>query len=133
MSDKVVWTARPSQYLNIFVYILFFWTIIGPLMAYLAIRFTIYEVTEQRFIQKTGVLNQKIDELELYRVRDYRIEKPLYLRIFGLGNLILVTSDKSDPRVAILAIKDVENLRDKIRNSVEIARKKTGTKEVDFT
>ena len=93
--DKIVWNGSPSQLTNIKTYILFFWTIILPLIVYLRTRFTIYELTEERFREKTGILSQKIEELELYRVRDYTVEKPFIMRLFGLGNLILITSDKT--------------------------------------
>ena len=131
--DKIVWNGSPSQLTNIKTYILFFWTIILPLIVYLRTRFTIYELTEERFREKTGILSQKIEELELYRVRDYTVEKPFIMRLFGLGNLILITSDKTNPKIYLYAIRNVESVRDLFRKNVEATRKKTGTKEVDFT
>ena len=131
--DKIVWNGSPSQLTNIKTYILFFWTIILPLIVYLRTRFTIYELTEERFREKTGVLSQKIEELELYRVRDYTVEKPFIMRLFGLGNLTLITSDKTNPKIYLYAIRNVESVRDVFRKNVEATRKQTGTKEVDFT
>ena len=131
--EKIVWNGSPSQLTNIKTYILFFWTIILPLIVYLRTRFTIYELTEERFREKTGILSQKIEELELYRVRDYTVEKPFIMRLFGLGNLILITSDKTNPKIYLYAIRNVESVRDVFRKNVEATRKKTGTKEVDFT
>ena len=132
-SDPIVWKSTPSQLVNFFTYLLFFWTIIIPLIAYLKTRFTIYEVTSQRLKIKTGVLNQTINELELYRVRDYQVQKPFILRIFNLGHLVLITSDKSNDTIQLNAIKDVEKISDLIRNQVESAREKTKTREIDFT
>ena len=132
-SDPIVWKSTPSQLVNFFTYLLFFWTIIIPLIAYLKTRFTIYEVTSQRLKIKTGVLNQTINELELYRVRDYQVQKPFFLRIFNLGHLVLITSDKSNDTIQLNAIKDVEKISDLIRNQVESAREKTKTREIDFT
>ena len=131
--DKIVWNGSPSQLTNIKTYILFFWTIILPLIVYLRTRFTIYELTEERFREKTGILSQKIEELELYRVRDYTVEKPFIMRLFGLGNLTLITSDKTNPKIYLYAIRNVESGRDVFRKNVEATRKHTGTKEVDFT
>lgn len=131
--NEILWKSNPSQLTNILTYIFLFWTVIFPLIAYLKTRFTIYEMTNSRFIEKTGILSQKIQEVELYRVRDYSIDKPFLLRLFGLGNLTLITSDKTSPRVYLKAINNVEDVRNNIRSHVEIAREKTGTKEVDFT
>ena len=131
--EKFLWRSNPSQILNFFTFILFFWTIIIPLIAYLNTRFTIYELTSQRLKIKSGILNQTINELELYRVRDYQVQKPFILRIFNLGNLVLITSDKINNKILLKAIKDVEKVTDLIRNQVEIARQKTKTRETDFT
>ena len=131
--SSVVWKSNPSQLTNIKVYLFLFWTIIIPLIVYLKTRFTIYELTDQIYREKTGVLSQKIEELELYRVRDYSVDKPFLMRLFGVGNLTLITSDKTNPRVYMRAIRNVENVRDTFRKHVEEARKATGTKEVDFT
>lgn len=131
--NNIIWKSNPSQLTNILVYLFFFWTVIIPLIVYLKTRFTIYELTDQIYREKTGILSQKIEELELYRVRDYSVEKPFLMRLFGLGNLILITSDKTNPRVYMRAIRNVENVRDIFRKHVEEARKATDTKEVDFT
>jgi uncharacterized membrane protein YdbT with pleckstrin-like domain len=55
---------------------------------------TTYELTSQRLRIRSGVLNRRVDELELYRVKDYAMEQPLMLRLVGLGNLTMITSSK---------------------------------------
>ena len=130
--DKILWEDRPSQISNFWIYLLFFWTIIPPIIVYLNTRFTKYELDSQRLKIKKGILSQNIEETELYRVKDYSIFKPFFLRLFGLGHLVLTTSDKNNKYVRLVAIKDTEKVKDIIRNHVEKARKRTGTKEVDF-
>ena len=130
--DKMLWEDRPSQISNFWIYLLFFWTIIPPIIVYLNTRFIKYELDSQRLKIKKGILSQNIEETELYRVKDYSILKPLFLRLFGLGNLVLTTSDKNNKYVTLKAIKDVEKIKDLVRTHVEKARKRTGTKEVDF-
>jgi len=85
MDRETVWKSRPSQIVNIPYFIIFSWTIILPLYRYLQTRFTSYGFSEDRMIIKKGILSQSIDEIELYRVRDYSVSKPFLLRIFGLG------------------------------------------------
>ena len=125
--DKMLWEDRPSQISNFWIYLLFFWTIIPPIIVYLNTRFIKYELDSQRLKIKKGVLSQNIEETELYRVKDYSILKPLFLRLFGLGNLVLTTSDKNNKYVTLKAIKDVEKIKDLVRTHVEKARK-TGTR-----
>lgn len=130
--SKILWKSGPSQISNFWSYLLLFWTVIIPIWIYLVTRFTKYELNSERLIIKKGILSQNIEETELYRIKDYSIFKPFFLRIFGLGNLVLTSSDKNNKFTNLLAIKDVEKIKDLIRDHVEKSRKKTGTKEVDF-
>ena len=129
--EKQLYIGRPSQILNILSFIIWSWTLFVPIIIYFKTRFTVYEVTDQRIKLKTGILSQEIDECELYRVRDYRVVKPFFQRIFGLGRIELVTSDRSNSNINLNGIKDPENLYNLIRDNVEKIRRKTGTREID--
>ena len=131
LEEKHLYIGRPSQILNIISFIIWSWTLFVPIIIYLKTRFTVYEVTDQRIKLKTGILSQEIDECELYRVRDYKIVKPFFQRIFGLGKIELVTSDRSNSNINLNGIKDPENLYNLIRDNVEKIRRKTGTRELD--
>ena len=131
--EEKIWIGRPSQLVNLFTYLLLFWTIIFPLIAYLKTRFTIYELTKTRLRLKTGIFSQQIEDTELYRVRDYSIDKPFWFRIFGLGHIKILTSDKSNPEITLYAVSKIENTAELIRQNVEVARKKSGTREIDYT
>ena len=131
LEEKQLYIGRPSQILNIISFIIWSWTLFVPIIIYLKTRFTVYEVTDQRIKLKTGILNQEIDECELYRVRDYKVIKPFFQRIFGLGRIELVTSDRSNSNINLNGIKDPENLYNLIRDNVEKIRRKTGTRELD--
>ena len=131
IEEKQLYIGRPSQILNIISFILWSWTLLIPIIIYLKTRFTVYEVTDQRIKLKTGILNQEIDECELYRVRDYKVVKPFFQRIFGLGKIELVTSDRSNSNINLNGIKFPENLYNLIRDNVEKIRRKTGTREID--
>ena len=82
---------------------------------------------------KTGVFSQTIEQTELYRIRDYTVKKPLKQRIFGLGTLEIISSDKTQPNIHLTAIKDPEGVADLLREGVELSRRATQTREVDFT
>ncbi len=139
MSDEMeVWNGTPSQVVNLGTFILcglFFW-LVFPLFVilwkWLVVKNTKYELTSQRLRTRYGVLNKKMDELELYRVKDYKVEQPFFLRMFSLGNITLETSDKSNPIVLIEAVPDVEELREKLRTHVEERRDNKRVREIDF-
>ena len=92
---------------------------------------TSYELTTQRLKISSGILNRKLDELELFRVKDYSMNQPLFLRMVGLGNLTLVTSDVTSPTVAIRAIPNVEAVREQLRTAVQFERDRKRVRELD--
>ncbi len=81
-----------------------------------------YTLTSERLQTHTGVFSKQTNDLELYRVIDTRLEEPFLLRLFGLGNIVLITADSSSPALSIIAIKDASKLRNNIRNLVESRR-----------
>jgi uncharacterized membrane protein YdbT with pleckstrin-like domain len=105
-----------------------FWKI---LISYLRVKNTHYELTTERLITSTGIFNREINEMELYRVKDYSVRSPFFQRIFSLGTIILDTSDKSDPFLELQAIKEPEDIRDILRLQVEELRQLKGVREVD--
>ncbi len=92
---------------------------------------TAYELTTQRLKISSGILNRKLEELELFRVKDYAMDQPLFLRMLGLGNLTLVTSDASTPTVAIKAIPKIEEVREMLRTAVQVERDRKRVRELD--
>jgi len=136
--ERTVWFGNPSQVINLGSYILlglFFWLVIPLfiiLWKWLVVKNTKYELTTERLRMRHGVLNKKLDELELYRVRDYKLDQPFFLRLFSLGNVILQTSDRTHPTVLIEAVANAEELREQLRTHVEACRMRKGVREVDI-
>jgi uncharacterized membrane protein YdbT with pleckstrin-like domain len=136
--ERDVWYGTPSQIVNLGTFIimgLLFWLVI-PLFVilwrWLVIKCTKYELTTQRLRTRHGVINKQTDEIELYRVRDYRYEQPLLLRMFSLGNIVMQTSDKTHPVFTLRAVHNGEELRNVIRTHVEQNRTRKGVREVDI-
>ena len=111
------------------------WFLLAPLLAaavrYWVTRCTTYELTTERLMKSSGVFSRRLDNLELYRVRDYTILQPFFLRILGLGNLHLVTSDAANPELAIEAVKGIEVIREQLRKAVEAARDHKRVRQMD--
>ena len=141
-NEKIIWQGNSSLISNFgsfMIGIILTLTVVGAIVGipyiiwtYLVIKNKKYELTQERLILKSGVLNKKIEELELFRVRDYSIEKPFIYNMFGLGNIMLTSSDKTNPYIKLEALKDIENLKNKIRNAVQITRKNNGVKDLEI-
>jgi uncharacterized membrane protein YdbT with pleckstrin-like domain len=106
---------------------------LAALWKYLDVNCQRYELTTERLKTQSGVFTKVTNELELYRVKDIMFEQPFFLRLFGLGHVILMTSDMSTPTLTLKAIPDAENWREKLRQCAETrrAQKRTQVTEVE--
>lgn len=138
-SYSLTWKDRPTFLVHLpltLLCVFFFWLIIPLLIlgwAYLSNRAISYEATKEQLYVRSGVLNKKIDWLELYRVKDIRTEKPFVLRLLakGRGNIVLMTSDRSDPIVVLKGIENPELVSRILREKVEKMRVERGVREFD--
>lgn len=101
------------------------------LWQFLAVRCVRYTVTEERFLDESGVLNRITDTLELYRVKDTQVLQPLWLRPFGLGHVRIESSDRTTPVSMLYAIAKPKETAAIIRDRVEEMRVKKGVRELD--
>jgi uncharacterized membrane protein YdbT with pleckstrin-like domain len=95
---------------------------------------TLYELTDQRLIIRSGIFSKSIDEIELYRVKDVRMTYSLIGGWAGIGTIVLTSSDPTTAQ-APLVIRDVmgaEQRRETLRNLVDKARQKRGVRELDM-
>ena len=81
--------------------------------------FTRYALSEDRLFLSEGFLNIKDDEILLYRVRDIDSSRNLWQRIFGVGTVTVMSSDKSMPILVLKNVKDPIAVKELIHNQVE--------------
>jgi uncharacterized membrane protein YdbT with pleckstrin-like domain len=92
-----------------------------------------YRITTRRIVVETGVLSKKLEQIDLYRVADYTVERPFGQRLMGTGNLLLKTFDKTTPELDVTAIKtDVVALYERVRAATEIDKQRRGVRMVDY-
>ena len=148
--EQTVLSASSSQVLNFWTfmllgacqlvgaYLMFFYVIpalvwmaavaLVMLWKYLGVRCQHYELTTERLKTQTGIFSKTTQELELYRVKDIMFEQPFFLRLFGLGHVVLMTSDVSTPTLTLRAIPDADNWREKLRHCTEQRREQKRTR-----
>ena len=88
------------------------------------ITFTRDRLSEDRLFCEKGFLNIKQDEVLLYRVRDLQLNMSLGQRIFGVGSICVVSSDKSVPHLDLVSVKNPREVKELIHQSVEAAKDK---------
>jgi uncharacterized membrane protein YdbT with pleckstrin-like domain len=90
----------------------------------LPLSFTRYSLSEDRLFTSVGFLNIKDDEILLYRVRDIDTSRTLWQRMFGVGTVTVVSSDKTMPNLVLKNIKDPIFVKELIHKQVEEAKLK---------
>ncbi|HEY7904503.1 MAG TPA: PH domain-containing protein [Casimicrobiaceae bacterium] len=153
-NETVVWEGGPSQLTNFGTYLACtlvaaatvvagmliareaFWVLIIPILValwcYLELRYFRYTVTTERVGLTRGVLTKRTDSIELYRVKDTTLIEPFFLRMFGLADVVLSSSDRTTPLLVLHAVPDGLHLREEIRANVERLRVQKAVREVDF-
>jgi uncharacterized membrane protein YdbT with pleckstrin-like domain len=81
-------------------------------------------ITDQRLIVSQGVFSKATNETELYRVRDTSIEEPFFYRMFGVGNVIIYSTDEAEGQLHFKAYSKPHWIKDQIRNNAEVCRQK---------
>ena len=85
----------------------------------LPITFTKYSMSDDRIFCEKGLLNMKLEEILLYRVRDISMKITLGQRIFGVGSILLQSSDKTAPVLEIKNVKNPRQVKEMIHQQVE--------------
>ena len=85
----------------------------------LPLSFTRYAMSEDRLFTSVGLLNLKDDEVLLYRVRDIDTKRTLWQRLFGVGTVTVMSSDKSMPNMVLKNIKNPMDVKELIHEQVE--------------
>ena len=88
----------------------------------LPLSFTKYSMSEDRLFVETGFLNLEQNEVRLYRILDLQLKRSLGQRIFGVGSIIVSSSDKSLGHFEIKNIKHSANVKEMLSVQVEQQR-----------
>jgi len=154
--ETLLWRGRPSQWINLGAYLLCLLLAAGVVAGYafarqqplilagLAVpaliafavwwktRAQVYELTTERLRTSQGALSRRTSELELYRVRDYTVVEPFWLRLVGCGSLVIETADRSTPQVEIRAVHGVNELKELVRTHTERRRQARGVRDLEI-
>lgn len=99
--------------------LLLFVTLWGATIGSIRLLLTRYTVTHLRVVVETGILSRNIEHTEVVRISDVHAAQPFLLRIFGMGNVHVISSDRTAPVMALRGIPDPKKLMMKI---LEVAR-----------
>ena len=128
-TETAIWSGGPSQAKNLGYFLicsLFFFLVVPMflmLWMWLQTNCTKYELTNERLIVQTGVLSKSTSQIELYRVRDYQQFQSLYYRVFGLSDVTVISTDKTNRSLVLSAVKEGSDIISSMRQCVESLRR----------
>ena len=85
----------------------------------LPLSFTRYRLSEDRLFTSKGFLNVKDDEILLYRIRDISTSRSLLQRLFGVGTVTVLSSDKTCPTLVMKNIRNPLAVKERLHKGVE--------------
>ena len=93
-----------------------------------------YVITDERLIVRRGIVFKSVDEIELYRVKDCRIDFTLINQWADIGTVCVSSSDETT-RGGDLVLRHIERAlerREHLRRLVDAARQKRQVREIDM-
>lgn len=83
-----------------------------------------YEVTNERLIVEYGILNKRTEEIELFRVQDLSVERSIFDRMFGVGNIVIHSGDATGGALVLFDIASAEDVKNQIRDASRVERQR---------
>lgn len=99
----------------------------------LPLSFTRYALSKDRLFMSTGFFNIKDEEVLLYRVRDIALSRTLVQRLFGVGTVTVMSSDKSMSELILKNVKNPVGVKELIHETVEDMKIRRKVRVGEFT
>jgi membrane protein YdbS with pleckstrin-like domain len=84
-----------------------------------------YKLTNQRFFHQSGILRRVTNRVEVINIDDIAYEQGFIDRLVGVGRINISSHDRSDPKLSIEGIENVERvatLMDEARRAERLRR-----------
>lgn len=99
--------------------------------AWFKVRFLVYRVTTERVEIERGWIGKRIENLDMFRVLDVRLNIGLFDRLVGIGNVKVISSDKTTPSVIIRGLPNARMVYDRLKREAVRADRRRGVVHVE--
>jgi hypothetical protein len=76
-----------------------------------------YGVSNQRIMVESGVFSKTLAEVDVRTIDDITFHQTFVERLLGIGQIAVLSSEPSNPRVRLVGVSDPRQVRELIRNS----------------
>jgi hypothetical protein len=101
---------------------------IGGLCYWLASLSTRYGDHDAAGESRRGVFSKSRQDVELYRIDDIALERPIGMRLLGHGILILRSTDRSTPDLRLYGVRGIDSLAETLRTCALRERERRGVR-----
>lgn len=98
----------------------------------LPLSFTKYSLSEDRIFCEKGLLNLHEEEILLYRVRDLELKRSIGQRIFGVGSVMVHSSDRTMPILELKNIRSPKEVKELLYRQVEASKDARRMRTMEF-
>jgi uncharacterized membrane protein YdbT with pleckstrin-like domain len=132
--EEVFFDGRPAAIGSVGALLLVILTVgLAGIYFWLRALGTHYRITSQRVIVETGMFSKRVDQLDLYRIVDFVVERSFGQRIMGTGTITIDSMDKTTPVTHVAGIRtNVMGLYERLRASAEVEKQKRMVRPMDI-
>ena len=91
-----------------------------------------YRITNQRLFVTTGLIARKTEEIELFRIKDVKVDQSILERMLGYGTITVYSSDETAPQLVMVGIGRPVDIKETLRTLYRAARKDAGVRPTEF-
>jgi membrane protein YdbS with pleckstrin-like domain len=91
-----------------------------------------YRLTTQRLFVRRGWLSKHVNELELYRVKDVKVDQGGLQRLLGYGTVTVLSADDTTPETDLVGVAKPVTVKETIRTQYRAARQREGVHPTEF-
>lgn len=132
-SERILFEGSPATIGSFGEALITFLTVgLAALYYWLRARSTHYKVTTKRVVVEHGIFSKRLEQIDLYRVVDYVVERPFGQRLLGTGNVILETTDRTQKELRLERVRaDVRALYEQLREATEADKRVRNVRVMD--
>jgi hypothetical protein len=98
-------------------------------LAVARLKSTHYRATNQRIVVEHGVFSKSLEEIDMRLIDDTEFHQSFVERLFGIGEVWIVSTDKVAPRIMLHGIRDPRKIRELIRaNAYQVSQRQLFTR-----
>ena len=101
-------------------------------LVWLSTAFTEIIIDTERITCRQGILSKRISSLELFRIQDVTSLHPWWQRLFGIGTVVVMSSDSNNPEWRLPGMRNAEQLRGNLNRAAIALRDRKGIREVNM-